>query len=120
MVPTENALFFMLHAGLAISGEDGNHWMTSQTLVNTLADGDRAFRARDGVGIRMSTCLLGNFLGPQDEAGVAFVSAAKEVSRVLLDDRETLHEAYNEIWMAPSLPLNDLIKNFLRLSPQKT
>jgi hypothetical protein len=52
----------ILHAGLAISGEDGNHWMTSQTLVDTLADGDRAFRASDGPGTRMSTCLLGKSL----------------------------------------------------------
>ena len=84
----------ILHAGLAISGEDGNHWMTSQSLVNTLADGDRAFRARDGDGTIMSTCLLGNILGSKEEAGIAFESAATEVCRVLLDDCETPHEAY--------------------------
>jgi len=84
----------ILHAGLAISGEDGNHWMTSQSLVDTLADNDRAFRARDGPGTRMSTCLLGNILGSKDEACAAFESAATDVCRVLLDDRETPHEAY--------------------------
>jgi hypothetical protein len=48
-------------------------------------------------------------------------SPRKPRKSMLVDESvEVVTMENNEIWMAPSLPLNDLIKNFLHLSPKKT